>query len=93
MTTKMSLDEFEKKLAADLDTLALDLLPEGSFARWVYEQKSYPVVHDAHTPAEANRGECKKWGLSAEEWAEQMAVARAAMAHDMKLDLIKEGYF
>ena len=93
MTTKMSLEAFRTKLAADEDALALDFLPEGSFARWAYEHKSYPTVHDPHAPAEADKGECKKWGLTPEEWAEEMAVARAAMAHDMKLDMIMEGYF
>lgn len=93
MTTKISFDEFTTKLVADEDALAFDLLPKDSFARWAYEHKSYPSVHDPHTPAEADMAECKRWGMTPEEWAEQMAIARMAMAHDMKLDLIKEGFF
>lgn len=93
MTKKVSLAEFKAKLQADPDALALDLLPEGSFARWAYQNKSYPAVRAPHAPAEADKPECEKWDLTPEEWSEQMAITRWSVAHDMKLDLIKEGYF
>ena len=92
-TAKLTLEDFRRKLAEDPDRYAFDLLPEGSFARWAYEHKSWPAICRTYTPDEADKAECEKWGLTSEEWVEQMQIVRYATAHDMKLDMIKEGFF
>lgn len=93
VTTKLSLADFRRRLSENLDQYALDLLPEGSFARWAYEHKSWPAIRRSYTPEEADRAECEKWGLTPEEWVEQMQIVRYATAHDMKLDMVREGFF
>jgi hypothetical protein len=93
MASKVTVAEIKARIAASADTLALDLLPADSFARHAYETKPYPILKRENSAANADKADCQKWGLTAEEWAEQMAVARIAMAHDMKLDLLKEGFF
>lgn len=93
MASKVTVAEIRARIAADPDVLALDLLPTDSFARYAYENKPYPILKRENSAADADRADCEKWGLTADEWAEQMAAARIAMAHDMKLDLLKEGFF
>jgi len=92
MQKKVSLSELKANIAMDPDSLACDLLPAGSFARYAYDNKPYPVVKAVHTAADAQKAECEEWGMTADQWVEEMAAARVAMAHDMKLDLIKEGF-
>lgn len=93
MPAKMTVEKLKARIAADPDTLAAELLPPDSFARYAYDNKSYPEIRKDHARADADKAECEKWGLTPDEWAEEMNAARLAMAHDMKLDLIQEGFF
>jgi hypothetical protein len=91
MPTKVTTAQIKSRIEAELDTYALELLPPDSFARHAYETKPYPAIRGAHSAADADKEERDRWGLTAEEWAEEMDAARLALAHDMKLDLIKKG--
>jgi hypothetical protein len=93
MPSKVTVAQLKASIATDPDALASDMLPPGSFARFAYDSKPYPVIKMAYSPASADKAECEKWGLTSAEWVEEMAAARIAMAHDMKLDLIQEGFF
>lgn len=93
MSAKVTVEMLRTRIAAQADVLAADLLPPDSLARYAYDNKPYPEIRKDHTPADADKAECEKWQLTRQEWAEEMNAARYAMAHDMKLDLIKEGFF
>ncbi len=90
MAEKVTLAEVERQISDNPDQMAGDMFPEGSFAKHAYLNAS-----DAHlaktSPEQADSAECSKWGLSAEEWAEQMKAVARARAHDAKLDMIKQG--
>lgn len=88
MAAMITTSELRQLMAADLDRYAIEHLPEGSLARFAYENKPYPAVRKMHKPSEANPADCEKWSLTPEEWTEEMEAARLAMAHDMKLDLL-----
>lgn len=92
MPRKITVAQLKSRMATDPDVLAADWLPPDSFARHAYDTKPYPLVKKVCTSADAGKAECEKWGLTSDEWAEEMAAARIAIAHDMKLDLIKEGF-
>lgn len=91
MPTKVTIAQLKSRIADDPDTYALELLPPDSFARHAYETKPYPAIRGAHSAADADKEECDGWGLTADEWVGEMDAARLALAHDMKLDLIKKG--
>jgi len=91
MPTKVTIAQTQARIAADPDAYAFEFLPPDSFARHAYETKPYPAIRRAHSPDDADKDECERWNLTAEEWAEEMDAARIALAHDMKLDLIKKG--
>lgn len=91
MPTKVTIAQLKARIGQDPDTHALDLLPPDSFARHAYESKPYPQIRRAHAPEAADKDECERWQLTPEEWAEEMDAARIALAHDMKLDLIRKG--
>lgn len=91
MPAKITTTQLISRIEVDPDIYALDLLPPDSFARHAYETKPYPAIRAAHSAADAGKAECDQWGLTAEEWVEEMDAARFALAHDMKLDLIKKG--
>jgi len=93
MSSKVTEAQLRARIAVDPDAPAADLLPPRSFARYAYENKPYPVVRTRHSADDARASECTEWGLTPEEWAEEMSAARLAMAHGMKLDLIQEGFF
>jgi len=92
MTTKITTLQLKSRIKVDPDMYALGHLPMDSFARHAYQNKSYPVIRSAYSAANAKQHECERWHLTPEEWLEQMGVARIALAHDMKLDLIRTGY-
>ena len=92
MSTKITMAQLISRIQDDPDMHALGLLPIDSFARHVYETKSYPDIKSAYTAANADPEECEQWNLSAEEWVEEMDAARLALAHDMKLDLARKGF-
>jgi hypothetical protein len=91
MPTTITSAQLKSRIEAELDTYALELSPPESIARHACETKPYPAIRGAHSAADADNEECDGWGLTAEEWAEEMDAARLALAHDMKLDLIKRG--
>ncbi len=91
MPTKITTAQLKSRIEAELDTYALELLPPDSFARHAYETKPYPAIRRAHSAVDAEKEECDRWNLTAEEWVGEMDAARLALAHDMKLDLIKKG--
>lgn len=91
MPTKVTIAQLKARMAGDLDAYAFELLPPDSFARHAYDTKPYPEIRRAHSAADADRDECRSWDLTPEEWAEEMDAVRIALAHDLKLDLIKKG--
>lgn len=91
MTTLVRLEDLQAALAAEPDRLAEELLPQGSFARHKYDQGP-AYVFRPHRPSDADPEELREWGLTPEQWAEQMAVALVALRHDMKLDALQEGF-
>ncbi len=91
MAMKVTAAQIRSRIEANADDYAAEMLPPDSFARHAFENKPYPAIKRAKTPADADKAECEKWGLTADEWAEEMAAARIALAHDMKLDLIMKG--
>lgn len=91
MPTKVTIAQLKARMADDLDAYAVELLPPDSFARHAYENKPYPEIRRAHSADDADKEECERWGLTSEQWAEELDAARIALAHDMKLDLIKKG--
>lgn len=90
MAETVSLADIERQIRVNPDQMAGDILPDGSFAKHAYMNAS-----DAHlaktAPEQADSSECSEWGLSAEEWSEQMKAVARARAHDAKLDLLKQG--
>ncbi len=90
MPALVSLEDLRKALSEDPDRLAEELLPEGSFVRAKYEQ-GIAYVDRPHRPEDADPAELEKWGLTPEQWSEQMEVALVALRHDLKLDVIQEG--
>ena len=91
MSAKVTRSSVLSKISSDPDAYAIEFLPRNSFARHAYENKPYPAIRSAHSATNADKQECQKWGLSADDWVEEMDAARIALAHDMKLDLIKKG--
>ncbi|GBD44085.1 hypothetical protein HRbin40_01568 [bacterium HR40] len=91
MTPLVTLAEIRQALAENPDRLAEELLPLGSFVRHKYDQGPAWVFRP-HRPEDADPRELAEWELTAEQWAEQMAVARLALRHDMKLDALQEGF-
>ena len=91
MPAKITTAQLISRIEVDPNLYALDLLPPDCFARHAYETKPYPAIRGAHSAADADKEECDRWGLTAAEWVEEMDAARLALAHDMKLDLIKKG--
>jgi hypothetical protein len=92
MTAKITTNQLKTRIKGDPDTYALGFLPVDSFARHAYQHKSYPAIRDVYSVTNAKKHECERWHLTPEEWFEEMGAARIALAHDMKLDLIKQGY-
>jgi len=91
MTSNINSTILISRIKDDADQYAVEFLPPDSFARHAYETKSFPAIRKAHTAASADAAECEKWGLTAQEWADEMDAVRVALAHDMKLDLISKG--
>jgi hypothetical protein len=91
MPTKITTAQLKSRIEAEFDTYALELLPSDSFAHHAHETKPYPAIRGAHSAADADKEERDRRGLTAEEWVEEMDAARLALAHDMKLYLIKKG--
>jgi len=92
MSAKITPDRLLTLIQGDPDMYALGFLPINCFARHVYQTKSYPAIRSAHTAADADSDECQKWGLTSEEWVEEMDAAKVALAHDMTLDLLRKGF-
>lgn len=91
MPTKVTIAQLKSHMAGDLDAYAFELLTPDSCARHGYDTKPYPEIRGAHCAANADGDECKSCDLTPKEWAEEMDAARIALAHDMKLDLIRKG--
>jgi hypothetical protein len=91
MTAKITTAQLISRIQDDPDMFALGLLPIDSFARHAYQTKNYPCIKSAYSVSNADDEECGEWSLTAEEWLEEMDVARLALAHDMKLDLNRKG--
>lgn len=91
MTMKVTVAQIRSRIEASADEYAAEFLPPDSFARHAFYSKPFPAIKRAKTAADADKAECEKWGLTAAEWAEEMAATRIALAHDMKLDLIMKG--
>ena len=91
MSTKITTSQLISRIQDDPDMHALGSLPIDSFARYAYENKSYPDIRSAYSAANADQEECEQWDLTAEEWVEEMDVARLALAHDVKIDLMRKG--
>lgn len=91
MSAKITPVQLVARINDDPAMFALGLLPIDSFARHVYQTKSYPCIRGAYTAANADREDCEQWRLTPEEWLEQMTVVVLALAHDMKLDLMRKG--
>jgi len=92
MTTKITTVQLRTQIKHYPDIYALALLPTDSFARHAYQTKSYPAIKNVYSPTAAKRHECERWHLTPDEWLEEMDAARIALAHDMKLDLIRQGF-
>jgi hypothetical protein len=92
-TIAISSADVKKRVSAKMDEYARDWLPAQSFARYVYDNKPAWEIRRGHSPAQSDKAECEKWGLSPEEWADQYLAARIALQHDLKLDLISSGHF
>lgn len=91
MTSKINSAILKSRIEGDADQYAVEFLPPDSFARHAYETKSFPAIRKVHGAGDADSAECEKWGLTAQEWADEMEAVRIALAHDMKLDLINKG--
>jgi len=92
MTAKITTAQLRTRIKGDPDMYALGFLPIDSFARHAYQTKSYPTIRNVHSVSNAKMHECERWKLTPEEWLEEMDSVRIALAHDMKLDLIRHGY-
>jgi hypothetical protein len=73
-----------------LDEPIEECLPEGSLARDRY-QRGLAYVDCAHDPADADADDCRKYGLTPEQWSEQVEAARIALHHDLKLRAVQQG--
>lgn len=83
--------ELMAQIEKEPDTLASTWLPEGSFAKAAYMEKSIVQLRSPHGPADADKAECEKWDLTPEQWSQQMEIALIATRHDARLDLIEQG--
>jgi hypothetical protein len=92
MSAKITPTQLLARIAGDPDMYALGLLPIDCFARHAYQTKTFPAIRGAHKASDADEIECKQWSLTSEEWVEEMDAARLALAHDMKLDLLRKGF-
>jgi hypothetical protein len=90
MPAHITPDEVRQKITAAQDELAADQLPEGSLARARYD-RGPAYLELPHAPEEADAEECRRYGLTPEQWSEEVEAARIAYRHDTKLDLVREG--
>jgi hypothetical protein len=91
MSAKITKAQIYARINDDPDMHALGMLPIDSFARHAYQTKNYPSLKSAYSAANADEEECGDWNLTADEWVEEIDVARLALAHDMKIDLMRKG--
>jgi hypothetical protein len=77
-------------MSQHLDEPAEACLHEGSLALARY-RKGLAYVDCAHDAAHADAAECREFGLSAEQWSQQVEAARIALHHDMKLHAVQQG--
>lgn len=90
MTKTVTLAEVERFIRNNPDSTASDALPADGFARHLYMNGTQPELANTD-PARADAGVLGKWGLTPEQWAEQVKAAARARAHDAKLDMLHEG--
>ena len=92
MPAKITAAELLSGITEDPDMHALGLLPIDSFARHAYQTKTYPSIRSVYKASAADADECAEWDVTSEEWVEEMDAARIALAHDMKIDLVRKGF-
>ena len=90
MPELIDLATLESRIKAYPDAWAHAFLPSASLAREIYE---LGIVHAErpHTPEDAHADECDRYGLTPEQWSEQMKVALRALKHDAKLGILEKG--
>jgi hypothetical protein len=77
-------------MSQHLDEPAEACLPEGSLALERY-RRGVAFVECPHAPSDADAKECERFGLTAEQWSQQVEAARIALHHDMKLHAVQQG--
>lgn len=90
MTAHVTVADVRTELSRNPDALAQNLLPRGSLARAKYEA-GIAFVQRPHGPDDADPEECRRYGLTPAEWAEEMEAALAALRHDARMDAINQG--
>jgi hypothetical protein len=58
--------QFAEKWQRDIDN---------NFATACYNDNTIAELEKSHTPADADRGDCKNWGITPQEWSEAIEAA------------------
>jgi hypothetical protein len=90
MTILVTPQQIRNYMAQHLDEPAEGCLPEGSLALARY-RRGLAYVDCPHAAADADAGECREYGLTGEQWSQQVEAARIALHHDMKLHAVQQG--
>lgn len=86
----VTLADVEAFIKKNPDEPAGDVFPDDSFAKSAYLNANQAEL--AHSePSDAKAEHLEKWGLTAEEWSQQMKAVARARGHDARLDMLKEG--
>ena len=72
-----SLDELKEMMAKAPDTSPSVFLRDDAFSAWCYDRMSIVELRSAFE-RDADPEQCRKWGLTATQWKDQVAMALAA---------------
>lgn len=90
MPELIDLATLESRMKAYPDAWAHAFLPSASLAREIYDL-GIVYAERPSAPENAHTGECDRYGLTPQQWSEQMKVALRALRHDAKLGILEKG--
>jgi hypothetical protein len=72
-------DELRKMMIQNPDTSPSTFLMDDSFAAWCYDNRDLLWLKSAFN-RDADPEDCRKWGIKAQEWRANVAMAVSALA-------------
>jgi hypothetical protein len=71
-------DELRKMMRQNPETSPSTFLRDDSFAAWCYDNRDFLWLRSAFN-RDADPADCRKWGISPQEWKTNVAMAVAAL--------------